>query len=133
MWVGLAALEWLAAVDLDVARLPDRILVPATIWTTLGVAVTMWITSPLAGAGASLAAALCGGGFQILHLVGGGKLGFGDVKLARAGIRPLAGARSRTGGRNGQLSPAPVTVHPRPRRVRPGSRRYPSPEDSSGR
>ncbi len=82
LWLPLsAALAWLAAVDLDVARLPDRILVPAAIWTTLGVGVTMWITSPLAGVGAILAAAFCGGGFWILHLVGGGQLGFGDVKL----------------------------------------------------
>jgi len=83
LWLPLsAALAWLAAVDLDVTRLPDRILVPAAVWTTLGVAVTMWTTGPLAGAGAILAAAFCGGGFQILHLVGGGRLGFGDVKLA---------------------------------------------------
>jgi len=61
--------------------LPDRILVPAAIWAALGVGVTMWITGPLAGVGAILAAALCGGSFWILHLVGDGKLGFGDVKL----------------------------------------------------
>jgi leader peptidase (prepilin peptidase)/N-methyltransferase len=62
LWLPLsAALAWLAAVDLDVARLPDRILVPAAIWTALGVGVTLWITSPLAGVGAILAAALCGG------------------------------------------------------------------------
>jgi leader peptidase (prepilin peptidase) / N-methyltransferase len=83
LWLPLsAALAWLAAVDLDVARLPDRILVPAAIWTALGLGVTMWITSPLAGVGAILAAALCGGGFWILHLTGRGALGFGDVKLA---------------------------------------------------
>jgi len=83
LWLPLsAALAWLAAVDLDVARLPDRILVPAAIWTALAVGVTMWITSPLAGVGAILAAALCGGGFWILHLTGRGALGFGDVKLA---------------------------------------------------
>jgi len=82
LWLPLsAALAWLAAVDLDVARLPDRILVPAAIWAALGVGVTMWITGPLAGVGAILAAALCGGSFWILHLVGDGKLGFGDVKL----------------------------------------------------
>ena len=83
LWLPLsAALAWLAAVDLDVARLPDRILVPAAIWTALAVGVTMWITSPRAGVGAILAAALCGGGFWILHLTGRGALGFGDVKLA---------------------------------------------------
>jgi leader peptidase (prepilin peptidase)/N-methyltransferase len=83
LWLPLsAALAWLAAVDLDVARLPDRILVPAAIWTALAVGVTLWITSPLAGIGAILAAALCGGGFWILHLAGRGALGFGDVKLA---------------------------------------------------
>ena len=83
LWLPLsAALAWLAAVDLDVARLPDRILVPAAIWTALGGGVTMWITSPLAGVGAILAAALCGGSFWILHLTGRGALGFGDVKLA---------------------------------------------------
>jgi len=83
LWLPLsAALAWLAAVDLDVARLPDRILVPAAIWAALGVGVTMWITGPLAGVGAILAAALCGGSFWILHLAGRGALGFGDVKLA---------------------------------------------------
>ena len=83
LWLPLsAALAWLAAVDLDVARLPDRILVPAAIWAALGVGVTTWITGPLAGVGAILAAALCGGSFWILHLAGRGALGFGDVKLA---------------------------------------------------
>jgi leader peptidase (prepilin peptidase) / N-methyltransferase len=83
LWLPLsAALAWLAAVDLDVARLPDRILVPAAIWAALGVGVTMWITGPLASVGAILAAALCGGSFWILHLAGRGALGFGDVKLA---------------------------------------------------
>ena len=83
LWLPLsAALAWLAAVDLDVARLPDRILVPAAIWTALVVGMTMWITGPLAGAGAVLAAAICGGGFWLLHLLGRGALGFGDVKLA---------------------------------------------------
>ena len=53
LWLPLsAALAWLAAVDLDVARLPDRILVPAAIWTALGVGATLWITGPLAGVGA---------------------------------------------------------------------------------
>jgi leader peptidase (prepilin peptidase)/N-methyltransferase len=83
LWLPLsAALAWLAAVDLDVARLPDRILIPTAIWTALGVGATLWITGPLAGVEAILAAALCGGGFWILHLAGRGALGFGDVKLA---------------------------------------------------
>jgi leader peptidase (prepilin peptidase)/N-methyltransferase len=83
LWLPLsAALAWLAAVDLDVARLPARILVPTAIWTALGVGATLWITGPLAGVGAILAAALCGGGFWILHLAGHRALGFGDVKLA---------------------------------------------------
>jgi len=83
LWLPLsAALAWLAAVDLDVARLPDRILVPTAIWTAGCIGLTLWITGPLAALGAILAAALCGGGFWILHLVGRGALGFGDVKLA---------------------------------------------------
>jgi len=83
LWLPLsAALAWLAAVDLDVARLPDRILVPAAVWTAGCIGLTLWITGPLAALGAILAAALCGGGFWILHLTGRGALGFGDVKLA---------------------------------------------------
>jgi leader peptidase (prepilin peptidase)/N-methyltransferase len=83
LWLPLsAALAWLAAVDLDVARLPDRILVPAAIWTAGRIGLTLWITGPLAALGAILAAALCGGGFWILHLTGRDALGFGDVKLA---------------------------------------------------
>jgi leader peptidase (prepilin peptidase)/N-methyltransferase len=83
LWLPLsAAFAWLAAIDADVSRLPDRILVPSAIWTALCIALTMWITGPSAGINALIAALLSGGGFGLFHLYGRGALGFGDVKLA---------------------------------------------------
>jgi leader peptidase (prepilin peptidase)/N-methyltransferase len=83
LWLPLsAAFAWLAAIDLDVSRLPDRILLPTAIWTVLCIALTMWITDPAAGVNAFLAALVSAGGFGVIHFVGRGELGFGDVKLA---------------------------------------------------
>lgn len=73
----------LAAVDLDVHRLPDRLTLPAhpLVASLLGVAAA---AQP--GAGSFVRAALAGGvtwaGFAVLHVVSGGQLGRGDVKLA---------------------------------------------------
>ena len=83
LWLPLSALfAWLAAIDVDVARLPDRLLVTAAAWTIVAVVLTMWITDASAGPNAVLAALVSAGGFGVLHFVGRGVLGFGDVKLA---------------------------------------------------
>jgi len=83
LWLPFsAALALLAAIDADVSRLPDRILAPTAIWTILCVVLTMWISDPSAGANAFLAALVSAGCFGVIHFVGRGELGFGDVKLA---------------------------------------------------
>lgn len=83
LWLPLsAAFAWLAAIDVDVSRLPDRILLPTAVWTVLCIVLAMWITGPSVGVDAPLAALLSAGGFGVIHFVGRGELGFGDVKLA---------------------------------------------------
>lgn len=83
LWLPLsAALAWLAAIDVDVSRLPDRILLPTAAWTILCIALAMWITGPSVAVDAPLAALLTAGGFGVIHFLGRGELGFGDVKLA---------------------------------------------------
>jgi leader peptidase (prepilin peptidase)/N-methyltransferase len=84
MWLPLAAaLGWVAAVDLDVQRIPKRVLGPAAAWVGLCVAALAlnevnWdavTRGVLAGAGCFL-------GFAVLHVASQGGLGFGGVKLA---------------------------------------------------
>ncbi len=83
LWLPLsAAFAWLSAIDADVSRLPDRILLPTAVWTILCIAMAMWITGPSVGGDAALAALLCAGAFGVTHVVGRGELGVGDVKLA---------------------------------------------------
>lgn len=74
---------WLAAVDLDVHRLPDRVLRPVGVASLLAVVVV----SVAAHRGevlmlATLGALLAGGGYLFFYLLGGCALGLGDVKLA---------------------------------------------------
>lgn len=78
-----AAGSWLAAVDLDVLRIPDRVLVPATVVTLLAVVATAaaqqrWSTLVLPVAAALTTGTL----FAAVHFVSKGGIGFGDVKLA---------------------------------------------------
>ena len=83
LWLPLSGLlAWLAAIDVDVSRLPDRILLPTAVWTVLCIAIDMWITGPSVGADAPLAALMSAGIFGVIHFVGRGELGFGDVKLS---------------------------------------------------
>ena len=83
LWLPLsAAFAWLSAIDADVSRLPDRVLLPTAVWTILCIVLAMWITGPSVGVDAPLAALLCAGAFGVIHVVGRGGLGFGDVKLA---------------------------------------------------
>lgn len=83
-WALGAVLLTMAAIDIDVRRLPDRFtkpLVPASVVATGGVAL-------VAGAGDDWLRALLGGVvlgvvYLVLALLGGGTgLGLGDVKLA---------------------------------------------------
>ena len=83
LWLPLAAaLGWLSAVDLDVRRLPDVVVLPAAGWVTavlVAHAITTGSPTP-----AFLAAAIglaVGGAAWILHLASRGGFGFGDVKL----------------------------------------------------
>lgn len=74
---------WLAAVDLDVMRLPNRILLhtaSATIVIIGGVAVTTASATPAVDAVVGSLAS--GGAFAISHAVTRGGIGYGDVKLA---------------------------------------------------
>lgn len=83
LWLPLtAALGWLSAVDLDVQRLPDKILLPSAGWTILILAAdTIYSGNPrpaLTAAGIGIATGL---GTWTLHLASRGAIGFGDVKL----------------------------------------------------
>ncbi len=84
MWLPLAlALGWVAAVDLDVQRIPNRVLGPAAVWVGLClVAMAVSEGSWDAVARGVLAGAGCFVGFVVLHVASLGSLGFGDVKLA---------------------------------------------------
>lgn len=83
LWLPLVPLlAGLTAVDLDVRRLPDRLLVPSACWTALCVGVlaaqqhaVVLVVAPV------LASAVCGATFWALHLATSGRLAFGDVKL----------------------------------------------------
>ncbi|NLH69124.1 MAG: prepilin peptidase [Brooklawnia sp.] len=84
LWLPLtAALGWIAAVDLDVQRIPNRALRPTAIWVgtcLMALAITDHTTAALVHAAIAAAGSLAG--FTILHLASPGSLGFGDVKLA---------------------------------------------------
>ncbi|CAL8979793.1 hypothetical protein PROP_02931 [Propionicimonas sp. T2.31MG-18] len=74
---------WLAAVDFDVLRLPNRVLAPtaaATLLAVVGLTVATqdWMTLMLP----TVASVATGGVFAAVHLATKGGIGFGDVKLA---------------------------------------------------
>ena len=83
LWLPLsAALGWLSAVDLDVRRLPNNVILPTGVWVTLLLIINSITTSSphqaLTAAGIGVAAGI---GAWILHIASRGGLGFGDVKL----------------------------------------------------
>lgn len=84
LWLPLVPLlAGLAAIDLDVRRLPDRLLIPAALWTVVCVgllAVRQHSLAPLVPP--AVAASVCLATFWALHLASRGALAFGDVKLA---------------------------------------------------
>jgi leader peptidase (prepilin peptidase)/N-methyltransferase len=74
---------WLAAVDSDVLRIPNRVLAPTAVATLLAVisitvATQDWMTLIVP----TVAALATGGVFATLHFATKGGIGFGDVKLA---------------------------------------------------
>lgn len=83
MWLPLsAALGWLSAVDLDVQRLPDKVMLPAAAWVTLVLGADAIVRGSAARAAiALLIGAVAGLAAWLLHYVSQGKFGFGDVKL----------------------------------------------------
>ena len=86
MLVALAPLAllgpWLAAVDLDVQRLPDKIIYPLLGWQAFAVIMISLATGDPALAWRAVAGGLIAFiGFELLHLCSRGALGFGDVKL----------------------------------------------------
>jgi leader peptidase (prepilin peptidase)/N-methyltransferase len=72
----------LAAIDLDVMRLPNNILGPVAVVTVAGLAFTIALDgrpdTALTGAAGGL---IAGGAFWLLNLITRGGIGFGDVKL----------------------------------------------------
>ena len=73
----------LAAMDFDVHRLPDRVTGPVAALSLVALLLVSVVTrSPLMLLLGATGALLAGGGYFALHLIGGGALGLGDVKLA---------------------------------------------------
>lgn len=74
---------WLAAVDFDVLRIPNRVLAPAAVATVLTIGGTAATTqewrSLIAPSAAALVTACV---FAAIHFATRGGIGFGDVKLA---------------------------------------------------
>lgn len=77
---------WLAAVDFDVLRIPNRVLAPTAAATALAAAALaimaqQWqaLILPV------IAGTVTGVGFAAAHFATKGGIGFGDVKLAAAG------------------------------------------------
>ena len=84
-WVAVVPLAitgpWLAAVDLDVCRIPNRTLAStaaATIAALIGLAAVGNTTQAITG---TIGGIIAGALFAILHAATRGGIGFGDVKL----------------------------------------------------
>lgn len=74
---------WLAAVDFDVLRIPNRVLAPTAAGTLLAVlAVAVTAKEGRALIAPIIAALMAGGLFAAVHFATKGGIGFGDVKLA---------------------------------------------------
>jgi leader peptidase (prepilin peptidase)/N-methyltransferase len=76
---------WLAAVDFDVLRIPNRVMAPTalvSLLTIVGMAAATqhWRTLVVS----IVAASLVGGVFAVVHFATNSGIGFGDVKLAAA-------------------------------------------------
>lgn len=74
---------WLAAVDFDVMRIPNRTLAPTAAATLLAIAGTATFTQDWRTLVMPVTAALATGGvFAAIHFATKGGIGFGDAKLA---------------------------------------------------
>lgn len=74
---------WLAAVDFDVMRIPNRTLAPTAAAALLAIAGTATLTQDWQALTVPITAALVTGGvFAAIHFATKGGIGFGDVKLA---------------------------------------------------
>lgn len=74
---------WLAAVDFDVMRIPNRVIASAAVLALVTVAGSAAIMQTWGVLFVALIAALAVGGlFAVTHFVTRGGIGFGDVKLA---------------------------------------------------
>ena len=74
---------WLAAVDFDVLRIPNRVLLPATAVTTVAVVGVAVAERDWWALGLPVAAAVVTGCvFASVHFATKGGIGFGDTKLA---------------------------------------------------
>lgn len=87
LWLPLLPIAiigpWVAAVDLDVKRIPNRSLAPTTAATAAAVAITSTVLNTTRPAVMALiGAVLCGAVLALVHEISRGGLGFGDVKLA---------------------------------------------------
>lgn len=72
---------WLSAVDVDVRRLPDRVLIPTAIATVLAIGILTGIEGGHVTLYAAVGAVITGSCLWGLHTLSRGGLGFGDVKL----------------------------------------------------
>ncbi|WP_151526307.1 prepilin peptidase [Serinicoccus kebangsaanensis] len=76
-------LLWLAAVDADVERLPDRVTLPLLLVVAAAITLVGLVEGGAGDIGRALLAGLALGAFYgLLVLVGRGAMGGGDVKLA---------------------------------------------------
>ena len=74
---------WLAAVDLDVLRIPNRVLTPTAVATLLAVVLMTAAAQDLRILVVPVVGGLLAGGvFTVVHFATNGGIGFGDVKLA---------------------------------------------------
>ena len=84
---------WLSAVDLDVNRLPDRVMLPLLAWVMVSVVGLGLLTPYVPILSAFAGGATFGGFLWLLNIASAGRLGFGDVK-AGAVVGLAAGAFS---------------------------------------
>ena len=84
---------WLSAVDFDVNRLPDRVMLPLLAWVMASVVGLGLLTPYVPILSAFAGGATFGGFLWLLNIASAGRLGFGDVK-AGALVGLAAGAFS---------------------------------------
>lgn len=84
---------WLSAVDLDVNRLPDRVMLPLLAWVMPSLVGLGLLTPYVSTLSAFAGGGTFGGFLWLLNIGSAGRLGFGDVK-AGALVGLAAGAIS---------------------------------------